>query len=82
MPWCRRIRGRLLAVEALGANLGRTMLYGIVIAIPTAILAGPLLAKVTTRGVRLAPPVLGDHQLAIATPALPLSLLIVLLRCC
>jgi GntP family gluconate:H+ symporter len=71
--------GPLLAVEALGANLGRTMLYGIVIAIPTAILAGPLLAKVTTRGVRLAPPVLGDHQLAIATPALPLSLLIVLL---
>ena len=71
--------GPLLAVEALGANLGRTMLYGILIAIPTAILAGPLLAKVTTRGVRLAPPVLGAHHLAIATPALPLSLLIVLL---
>ena len=71
--------GPLLAVEALGANLGKTMLYGILIAIPTAIIAGPLLARVTTRGVRLAPPILHDHRLAIPTPSRALSMLIVLL---
>lgn len=71
--------GPLLAVEALGADLGRTMLYGILIAIPTAIIAGPLLAKVTTRGVRLTPPVLVDAKLDVATPRQSLALLIVLL---
>jgi GntP family gluconate:H+ symporter len=60
--------GPLLAVEALGANLGRTMLYGILIAIPTAIIAGPVLARIVTPGVRLAPPVIGDHRLDIAVP--------------
>lgn len=71
--------GPLLAVEALGADLGRTMLYGIVIAIPTAIVAGPMLAKVTARGVRLEAPVLTDHRLDIATPGRGSALLIVLL---
>jgi GntP family gluconate:H+ symporter len=71
--------GPLLAVEALGADLGRTMLYGIAIAIPTAVIAGPVLALATTRGIRLAPPVLHDARLAIAAPARGASLLIVLL---
>jgi GntP family gluconate:H+ symporter len=71
--------GPLLAVEALGANLGLTMLYGILIALPTAVIAGPLLAKVTTRGVRLEAPVLTDHKLEIATPGRGSALLIVLL---
>jgi len=71
--------GPLLAVEALGANLGKTMLYGIAIAIPTAIISGPLLAKFTTRGVRLEAPVLHDPGLGIAPPPRLWSLLIVLL---
>jgi GntP family gluconate:H+ symporter len=71
--------GPFLAVEALGANLGRTMLYGIIVAIPTAIVAGPVLARFVTPGVRLAPPVLHDHQLAIATPGRGAALMIVLL---
>ncbi len=71
--------GPLLAVEALGADLGRTMLYGILIAIPTAVIAGPLLAKITTRGVRLASPVATDAGLAITPPPQLWSLLIVLL---
>jgi GntP family gluconate:H+ symporter len=71
--------GPLLAVDALGANLGKTMLYGILIAIPTAILAGPVLARFVTPGVRLAPPVLGDHRLAIPTPGRIAALAIVLL---
>ena len=72
-------RQKLLAVEALGASLGKTMLYGIAIAIPTAIISGPLLAKFTTRVVRLEAPVLHDPALAIAPPARILSLFIVLL---
>ncbi|WP_380786783.1 gluconate:H+ symporter [Sphingomonas sp. R86521] len=71
--------GPLLAVEALGADLGRTMLYGILIAIPTAIIAGPVLARFTTRGVRLAPSVTAEARLDIPAPPLGLSLLIVLL---
>lgn len=71
--------GPLLAVEALGASLGLTMLYGILIAIPTAVIAGPVLAKFTTRGVRLASPVITDTGLAIAAPPIAWSLLIVLL---
>ncbi len=43
--------GPLLAVGLLGANLGRTMLYGLAVAIPTAIIAGPLLGAFLSRGV-------------------------------
>jgi GntP family gluconate:H+ symporter len=43
--------GPLLAVDALGANLARTMFYGILVAIPTGIIAGPLLARVISRGI-------------------------------
>jgi gluconate:H+ symporter, GntP family len=71
--------GPLLAVEALGANLGKTMLYGILIGIPTAILAGPVLARFVTPGIRLDAPVLHDHRLGIATPGRAAALFIVLL---
>ena len=71
--------GPLLAVEALGASLGLTMLYGILIAIPIAILAGPVLARFTTRGVRLTEPVLSDPVTDLAPPPRGVSLFIVLL---
>lgn len=71
--------GPLLAVEALGANLGLTMLYGLLIAVPTAIIAGPLLARVVTPGVRLAPAVTGEERLELPTPGRGVSLGIVLL---
>ena len=71
--------GPLLAVEALNANLGLTMLYGLIIAVPTAILAGPVLAALVSRGVRLAPPVLGDPILDGPPPARSSTLLLVLL---
>jgi GntP family gluconate:H+ symporter len=48
--------GPLIAVGALGANLGRTIAYGLLIAVPTAILAGPVFAKVAVRNVVLAAP--------------------------
>jgi GntP family gluconate:H+ symporter len=48
--------GPLLAIDALGANLGLTLGLGLLVAIPTVIVAGPLLAIPLTRWVRLAPP--------------------------
>ncbi|WP_419707127.1 gluconate:H+ symporter [Promicromonospora sp. NFX87] len=49
--------GPLLAIEALGADLGLTLGLGLLVAVPTVIVAGPLLAVPLTRWVRLAPPV-------------------------
>lgn len=46
--------GPLIAVNELGAPLGRTMILGLIAAIPTAIIAGPLLARYTARGVETA----------------------------
>ncbi|MDR3525930.1 MAG: gluconate:H+ symporter [Rhizomicrobium sp.] len=47
--------GPLLAVTTLNANLGLTIFYGVLVAAPTAIVAGPLLSLLTARGVVLAP---------------------------
>ncbi|MFD2795076.1 gluconate:H+ symporter [Promicromonospora vindobonensis] len=49
--------GPLLAIEALGADLGITLGLGLLVAVPTVIVAGPLLAVPLTRWVPLAPPV-------------------------
>lgn len=43
--------GPLIAIGALGANLGRTLGYGLLVAVPTAIIAGPLFAMVAARNV-------------------------------
>lgn len=71
--------GPLLAVNALGADLGRTMIYGILIAIPTAALAGPALAMLTARGVRLSVPVIEAPSVVLAPPRLGAALFIMLL---
>jgi GntP family gluconate:H+ symporter len=49
--------GPLVAISALKADLGLTLLYGIIIAIPTVIIAGPLLAEIVARHVHATPPV-------------------------
>ena len=41
--------GPLAAIEAIDANVGITLLLGVLIAIPTVIVAGPLFAKVAVR---------------------------------
>ena len=41
--------GPLIAIHALGAQLGRTIGYGLLVAVPTAILAGPVFAKFAAR---------------------------------
>ncbi|HMM96111.1 gluconate:H+ symporter [Phycicoccus sp.] len=43
--------GPLTAIGLLGADLGRTLIFGIAIAIPTVIVAGPLLAQLVDRWV-------------------------------
>jgi GntP family gluconate:H+ symporter len=48
--------GPLIAIGALGANLGRTLGFGLIVAVPTAILAGPVFAKVAARNVMIAVP--------------------------
>jgi len=71
--------GPLLAVEALGANLGLTMLYGVLIAIPIAVLAGPVLARVVAPGIRLTEPVLSEPVTDLVAPSHSRALFIVLL---
>ena len=43
--------GPLVAIDALGANLGVTLALGIVVAIPTVIIAGPLFSRYAARWV-------------------------------
>jgi len=71
--------GPLIAVDALGADLGLTLIYGVIIAIPTAIIAGPLLTGLTARGVKLAPPLIEPTLLLEKPPSNAVSLTIVLM---
>jgi len=70
--------GPLLAISVLGANLSRTMLYGLVVAIPTAVIAGPLLSVFISKGVAVTPtPMEAEVQLT-RTPNIWASALVVL----
>lgn len=71
--------GPLLAVEALHANLGRTMLYGLLIGLPTAAIAGPLFAGIIARRVTPSAPVIGKVEALVQAPRLGFSLIAVLL---
>lgn len=48
--------GPLAAIDALHANLGVTLALGVVVAIPTAIVAGPLFSRYAARWVDIQPP--------------------------
>jgi len=71
--------GPLLAVDALHANLARTIGYGLLVGVPTAIIAGPLLSRFTARGVSIAPPVLAAVQLDVPAPGVGRALLVILM---
>ncbi|MFT4192358.1 MAG: GntP family permease [Comamonas sp.] len=43
--------GPLLAIQAFGADMGRTILYGLIVGLPTAVLAGPVFASFISRHV-------------------------------
>ncbi|MFC5065801.1 gluconate:H+ symporter [Actinomycetospora atypica] len=49
--------GPLVAVDALGADLGLTLVVGLVLAIPTVAIAGPLFAHYASRWAHAEPPV-------------------------
>ncbi|WP_343616251.1 gluconate:H+ symporter [Novosphingobium sp.] len=71
--------GPLLAVTALHANLGLTMFYGLLVGLPTAIIAGPLLAGIIARHVHPSAPVIGKAEPLVQAPGLSASLIAVLL---
>ncbi|WP_351223866.1 gluconate:H+ symporter [Streptomyces sp. NPDC002133] len=48
--------GPLVAIDAIGANLGVTLALGLVVAIPTVIIAGPLFSKYAARWVDIPAP--------------------------
>src|ERR1700712_3770943 len=54
--------GPLLAISTLHADLGRTLIFGVIVAIPTVIVAGPLFGKVAGRWVDVPPPDLYDRR--------------------
>lgn len=71
--------GPLLAVDALDANLALTMFYGMLVAIPTGIISGPLLARVISRGVTLELPEFEQSRSRVATPSKAAALTVVLM---
>lgn len=75
--------GPLIAIDALNANLGLTLGLGLLVAIPTVAVAGPLLAKPMTRWVPLEPPtkILGgaDREEGASRPSFGIALTVVLL---
>ncbi|MGW8951269.1 GntT/GntP/DsdX family permease [Streptomyces sp. NPDC055709] len=48
--------GPLVAIDAIGANLGVTLVLGLVVAIPTVIIAGPVFSKYAARWVDIEAP--------------------------
>ncbi|MFI6052192.1 gluconate:H+ symporter [Streptomyces violascens] len=48
--------GPLAAIDAIGANLGVTLALGVVVAVPTVIIAGPLFSKYAARWVDIPAP--------------------------
>ncbi len=54
--------GPLVAIAALNANLGITLLFGVLIAIPTVAIAGPLFARYAARWVDVPAPHLFDDE--------------------
>jgi gluconate:H+ symporter, GntP family len=71
--------GPLLAVDALDASLGRTILYGLIVGLPTAVIAGPVLARFISRGITLTAPVVETLPVEVATPPLWRALTVVLM---
>jgi GntP family gluconate:H+ symporter len=48
--------GPLIAIDAVKANIGTTILYGFIVAVPTVIIAGPVFARFASRWATSSPP--------------------------
>ena len=74
--------GPLIAIAALKANLGLTLGLGLLVALPTVAISGPLLARYMARWVPIeAPALLGEasHEQGQRRPRFGIALLVVLL---
>ena len=74
--------GPLVAIDALNANLGVTLGLGVLIAVPTAVIAGPVFGKLAARWVDVPAPHLFDRpeeEQRIDRPTFPVTLATVLL---
>ncbi|UAK25360.1 GntT/GntP/DsdX family permease [Sphingomonas nostoxanthinifaciens] len=71
--------GPLLAVDALHANLGLTIVYGVIIGIPTAIIAGPIFAMFASRWVKVSTPVIDMDRPLVTAPSNARTLAAILL---
>lgn len=74
--------GPLIAISALNANLGTTLGLGLLVAIPTVAIAGPMLARTMAKWVPIqAPALLGDAEVVEGRrrPRFGVALLVVLL---
>ncbi len=75
--------GPMLAIEQIGADVGKTILYGFLIGIPTAILAGPVFATLVSPHLKVELGHLGERKTADVPshkpPGFALTLLTILL---
>jgi GntP family gluconate:H+ symporter len=74
--------GPLVAISTLHADLGTTLMFGVLVAIPTVILAGPLFGRIAGRWVDVSPPALFEGREDESTanrPAFGITLATVLL---
>lgn len=64
--------GALAAIERLGADTGRTLLYGIAVSIPVAVIAGPLFARTIAGRLHVEPGAIAEQLTATsAAPRAP-----------
>jgi GntP family gluconate:H+ symporter len=54
--------GPLVAISSLGADLGTTLMLGVLVAVPTVIVAGPLFGRFAGRWVDVSPPALFEGR--------------------
>ena len=66
--------GPLAAIERLGADMGRTLFYALVVALPVAIVAGPLFGRFISRHVRVEVGGMADQLTGSTTATRPPSL--------
>lgn len=67
--------GPLAAIERLGADTGRTLFYSLIVALPVAIVAGPMFGRVISRLVIVQPGGMADQLAGGGSPTRPPSLL-------